>query len=179
MPPDPFSWLRHRDDPKVIAHLEAENARTDAWFAGTGDLRDQLYREMLGRIQETDLGVPERRDDWLYYSRTEQGRQYAILCRKRGTQDAPEEVLLDQNALAGGQPYFRLGAFEPSPDHTLLAYSTDTDGDERFDLVVLDTVTGTLRADRIEHISAGAAWSADGRYLFYVTLDETQRPWRV
>ena len=179
MPPDPFSWLRNRDDPKVIAHLEAENAHADAWFAGTGDLRDRLYTEMLARIQETDLGVPERRDDWLYYSRTEQGRQYAILCRKRTAPDAPEEVLLDQNVLAQDQPYFRLGAFEPSPDHSLLAYSTDTDGDERFDLVVLDTVTGTLRADRIEHISAGAAWSADGRYLFYVTLDETQRPWRV
>ncbi len=134
---------------------------------------------MLGRIQETDLSVPELRDGWLYYSRTEEGKQYAILCRKRGSLDAPEEILLDQNALARDQPYFRLGAFEPSPDHTLLAYSTDTDGNEKYDLAVRNIATGELLGDPIQSIAAGAEWSADGRYLFYVTLDETLRPWRV
>jgi oligopeptidase B len=176
---DDWFWLRDREDPGVRAYLDAENAYTDAAFAGTGDLRDQLYTEMLGRIQETDLGVPERRDNWLYYNRTEQGQQYTILCRKLDAPDAVEEVLLDQNALARDQPYFRLGAFAPSPDHTLLAFSTDTDGNEKFDLVVKNLATGALLGDRIENIAAGAEWSADGRYLFYATLDETQRPWQV
>ena len=176
---DDWYWLRDRDNPEVRAYLEAENAWTDAWFAQTGDLREQLYREMLGRIQETDLSVPELRDGWLYYSRTEEGKQYAILCRKRGTWDAPEEVLLDQNELARDKPYFRLGAFEPSPDHTLLAYSTDTDGDEKYDLEVKHLSTGELLPDRIDNIAAGAEWSADAKYLFYTTLDETLRPWRV
>jgi oligopeptidase B len=176
---DDWFWLRDRDNPEVRAYLEAENAYTDEWFAETGDLREQLYREMLGRIEETDLSVPEQRDGWLYYSRTEEGKQYAILCRKRGNWDAPEEILLDQNDLARDQPYFRLGAFEPSPDHTLLAYSTDTDGNEKYDLEIKNLSTGELLPDRIEDIGAGAEWSADGKYLFYTTLDETQRPWRV
>ena len=176
---DDWFWLRDRDNPEVLAYLAAENAHTDAWFAETGDLREQLYREMLGRIEETDLSVPERRDGWLYYSRTEEGKQYAILCRKRGNWDAPEEIVLDQNELARDQPYFRLGAFEPSPDHTLLAYSTDTDGDEKYDLVIRNLSTGELLPDSIDNIAAGAEWSADGKYLFYATLDETQRPWRV
>ncbi len=176
---DDWFWLRDRDDPAVRAYLDAENAYTDAAFATTGPLRDALYGELLGRIQETDLGVPERRDGWLYYSRTEQGQQYPLFCRKHDSPDAPEVLLLDPNALAQGQPYFRLGAFEPSPDHALLAYSTDTDGNEKFDLVIKDTRTGALLGDRIENIAAGAEWSADGRYLFYATLDETLRPWQI
>jgi oligopeptidase B len=176
---DDWFWLRDRDNPEVRAYIEAENAYTDAAFASTGDLRDRLYAEMLGRIQETDLGVPERRDGWLYYTRTEQGKQYAIYCRKRGTLDAPEEVLLDPNRLAEGQPYFRLGAFEPSPDHTRLAWSSDTDGNEKYDLVITNLSTGELLPDRIVDIAAGAEWSADGRYLFYATLDDTLRPWRI
>ena len=176
---DSWFWLRDRHDPEVIAHLEAENAWTEASMAHTEELQEQLYREMLGRIQETDLSVPERLDGWWYYARTEEGKQYPIHCRRRDSLEAPEEIILDQNQLAHGHPYFRLGAFRPSPDHRFLAYSTDTNGDERYTLAVKDLQTGAVLPDRIEDSTYGVEWSADGKHLFYVTLDSASRPWRL
>ena len=175
---DPYHWLRERDDPAVSTHLEAENAYARAVMAPHKALEEALYLEMKGRIQETDLSVPVRRDDWMYYTRTEEGAQYAILCRN-GVGEEVEHVLIDQNQLADGAEYFKLGAWEPSPDHRLLAYVTDTSGDEQHDLQVLDTTTGTLLPDHVGGIAAAVEWSADGQWLFYVTLDETQRPFRV
>lgn len=176
---DSYFWLRDRDNPDVIAHLEAENAWTEAQMGHTMPLQEQLYAEMLGRILETDLSVPERIDDWWYYARTESGKQYPIHCRRHLSLEAPEEVVLDQNALAEGHPYFRLGIFRPSPDHRFLAYSTDVNGDERYTLVVLELATGALLADRIPDTTYGVEWSNDGAFLFYVTLDAASRPWRL
>lgn len=148
-------------------------------MAHTAGLQRRLYREMLGRIQEADLDVWVRLDGYYYYSRTEQNRQYRIHCRKRGGLDAPEEILLDENALAAGQRYFRLGVFEVSPDHRLLAYSTDTDGSEVYTLRVLDLASGELLADEIRNTHNSAKWANDNRTLFYTTLDATQRPYRL
>ena len=176
---DDWFWLREKENPEVRAYLEAENAWTDAQMASTAELQEQLYREMLGRIQETDLSVPERIDDWWYYARTEEGKQYPIHCRRRNLVDAPEEVILDQNALAGGSPYFRLGGLRPSPDHRLLAYAIDLSGDERYELFVKDLGTGELLPERITPVTYGMEWSADGQVLFYVTTDDAERPFRL
>src|ERR1700735_5705052 len=118
-------------------------------MASTKSLREELYHEILGRIQETDLSVPVQRDDYFYYTRTEEGKAYSIQCRKRGGLDQPEQVLLDANVLAEGQTYFRLGNFAVSPDHRLLAYSTDVEGDETYTIYVKDLESGELLADRI------------------------------
>ena len=176
---DEYYWLRDRDDPAVLRHLEAENAYTAAMMRHTEGLQERLYRELVGRIQETDLSVPERIDGWYYYSRTEEGRQYPIFCRRRGSLDAPEEIALDQNVLAEGHDYFRVGALALSPDHRLLAYSTDTTGAETYTLFVKDLATGELLAERIDNTSYGVEWAEDNQTLFYTTMDETRRPYRL
>src|SRR5262249_7756450 len=124
---DDYAWLRDRQDPRVIAHLEAENAYTDALLAGQQPLREQLYDEMLARIQQTDLSVPYRKGGWLYFTRTEEGKQYPIFRRQRPDGTA-EETLLDLNELAAGHTFMALGDSDVSPDGTLLAYTTDDTG---------------------------------------------------
>src|ERR1041385_6591164 len=125
---DDYFWLREKTNPEVIKHLEAENAYTDAVMKPTAALQDKLYKEMVGHIKETDRSVPYRWGDYFYYTRTEQGKQYPINCRQKGSLDAPEEIVLDQNELAKGLKFFAVGAFVPSDDGNLLAYSTDTTG---------------------------------------------------
>jgi oligopeptidase B len=176
---DDYFWLRDRSDPEVIAYLEAENRYTTAVMRHTEVLQDCLYREMRGRIKETDLSVPERIDDYLYYSRTQTGRQYPIFCRKRESDQGLEEILLDLNPLAAGHSYFRLGANQVSPDHRLLAYSVDTSGAEEFTLFIVDLATGELLAENIARTSHGVAWANDSRTVFYTVLDEARRPCRL
>jgi oligopeptidase B len=175
---DEYFWLRNREDPEVLAHLEAENRYTDRVMRHTEGLQERLYQELRGRIKESDLSVPTREDGWLYYSRTEAGAQYPIFCRRRD-EETPEEVLLDLNQLAAGHAYFRMGAFEVSPDHRLLAYSADTTGAESFTLFVKDLATGALFAESIEGTSPTAAWANDSRTLFYILLDDVRRPSRL
>jgi oligopeptidase B len=141
-------------------------------------LVDTLYAEMLARIKEDDQTVPYRRGDHFYYSRTEQGKQYPILCRKLGSVDAPEEVTLDLNALAAGHPFFALGMAMVSDDGHLLAYTTDLTGFRQYTLSVKDLRTGALLPDRIEKV-VSIAWAADDRTLFYVTEDAAKRPYRL
>ncbi len=176
---DEYAWMRDRSDPRVIAYLQAENAYTESVMRHTEELQERLYLEMRGRIKETDLSVPERLDGWLYYTRTETGGQYPIYCRRRDQPGAAEEVLLDQNPLAADHAYYRLGAFEVSPDHRLLAYSADTSGAESFTLVVKDLATGELLPDTIENTSPSVAWANDSSTLFYVVLDDSRRPCRL
>ena len=176
---DDYFWLRDRSDPDAIAYLEAENSYTEEVMAPTKPLQEKLYQEILSRIQETDLSVPVRRDDYFYYTRTEEGKAYAIYCRKRGSLDAPEEILLDANVLAEGQKYFRLGNFAVSPDHRLLAYSTDLEGDESHTIFIQDLASGELLPDRIANTYYTLEWANDNRTFFYTTLDETRRPYRV
>jgi oligopeptidase B len=177
--PDEYRWLRERDNPEVLAYLTAENDYTRQVMQHTEPLQEQLYQELVGRIQETDLSVPEQMDEWLYYTRIEAGRQYPLFCRKRETEEAMEEVLLDLNHLAEGQPYFRLGVSEPSPDHRWLAYSVDLTGAEDFTLYIKNLETGELLPERIPNTSRGLAWASDNRTLFYTVLDAAKRPCAV
>ena len=189
---DEFAWLADKDDPETLRYLEAENAYTAEMTAGQAGLRDEIFGEIKGRTQETDLSVPVRKDGWWYYTRTVAGKQYPVHCRRavQPGEDAPpaagdgaplpgEEILLDGNEVAGDSPFFSLGAFSVSPDGRLLAYSTDFAGDERFTLRIKDLVTGEAAADEIPGTFYGCAWSADGSALFYLTVDEAWRPYRV
>ncbi len=189
---DPWFWLRERDDPEVLAYLEAENAYTDEEMAPLDGLRDGLFEEMRARIKETDMSVPSRRGPWWYYTRTEEGKSYAIHCRRpaRGPQELPpagepggeEQILLDENALAEGYEYFAVGSAAVSNDHRWLAYGADRAGNEKFDLRFrpLDAETPpTAAAESVPETGYGLAWSAEGHHVFYVRMDEAQRPHQV
>jgi oligopeptidase B len=175
---DPYHWLRDKGNPEVIAHLEAENAYTHAVMKPTEPLQATLYAEMLGRIKQTDLSVPYLQRGYYYYSRTEEGKQYAIHCRKKGSLDAPEEVILDGNELAEGQPFFSLRALEVSDDNRLLAYSTDYTGFRLYTLRVRDLRTGKDLPDTRETVTS-IAWAADNRTLFYGVEDAAKRSYRI
>jgi len=178
---DEYGWLRERDDPAVIAHLEAENAYTDAMTAPTAELRERLYAEIVGRIQQSDISAPVPNGPWQYCSRTEEGRQYPILCRRpRGASpDTGEQVILDQNVLAEGHGYLRVGDAAVSPDQRLLAYTADVDGSEQFTLRVRDLESGRDLDDVVERVYYSLAWASDNATLFYTRPDQAMRPWQV
>ena len=176
---DNYFWLRDREDPDTLKYLEAENHYTEAVMRPTAAFESKLYDEILGRIQQTDLSVPTRRDNYFYYTRTEEGKQYPIYCRKHGTIEAPEEVLLDGNAMAEGHKYFRVGNFSASPNHKLLAYSVDYDGDELYTIRVKDLATGRLLADEIPNTYYSLEWASDNATFFYTILDAAKRPYKV
>jgi oligopeptidase B len=176
---DNYFWLRDRADPDVIPYLEAENRYTEEVMGPTATLQETLYKEILGRIQETDVSVPVKRDDYFYYTRTEEGKAYSIQCRKHGGLDASEEILLDSNVLAEGQNYFRLGNFAVSPDHRLLAYSIDLEGDESYTIRVKDLSAGQLLPDRIDNTYYTLEWANDNRTFYYTVLDQAKRPYRA
>ncbi len=176
---DEWYWLRDKDDPEVIAHLEAENAYTSALTERTRPLEHSLFDEIKARIQETDLSVPSPWGGYWYYSRTVEGQQYPIHCRRTGAEDGPEQVLLDENDLAGDAEFFDLGAFSISPDHRVVAYSTDYDGDEVFTLRFRDLETGIDLDDEIPGVAYGATWALDNATVFYTVLNDAKRPWRL
>jgi len=189
---DEYAWLAVKDDPDTIAYLKAENAYTEAATTGLAPLRDQVFTEIKARTQESDLSVPVRKGGWWHYSRTVEGQQYAVYCRREirpgevippisadGQPLDGEEVLLDGNELAAGHDFFDIGTFKPSPDQRWLAYSTDFAGNERFTLQVKDLATGALLPDQIPDTYGGCAWSLDASTLFYVTVDAAWRPHRV
>ena len=176
---DNYYWLRDRNNPDVISYLEAENQYTQAMMKHTEKLQKDLYKELLGRIKETDLTVPVKIDDYYYYTRTEQGKQYSIYCRKKVSLEAPEEITLNPNELAQGHKYFRLGVYEISPDHKLLAYSIDTTGSESYGLFIKDLATGKLFPEQIENTSYSVQWANDNQTIFYNTLDEAKRPFKL
>lgn len=192
---DDWYWLRDRDDPAVRAYLEAENAYADELLAPTEKLQEAIFQEIKGRVVETDADAPVRDGAWWYWSRTVEGQPYGIACRRhdperrltaeevladaRAGRTELEEVILDQNALAAGSDSFALGVFDVSPDHRVLAYATDLDGDEKYALRFRDLATGEDLADRVEDVTYGSAWSADGRTLFYVLPDAAMRPFQV
>ncbi len=171
---DHYAWLRSKENPEVIAYLEAENAYTDAILKPTEAFQEKLYQEMLGRIQQTDLSVPYRLRGYLYFTRTEEGKQYAIHCRRRDAEGAAEELLLDLNLLAEGHSFLGLDAFEVSEDNHLLAYSTDNTGFRQYVLQVIDLRNGKTFPERFERITS-VAWASDNRTLFYTVEDETTK----
>ena len=176
---DDYSWLRDRENPEVRGYLEAENAYTDEVMEPTRPFRDALYQEMLGRIKETDENVPYRMGAFLYYSRTEQGKQYSIHCRKKESLETPEDVTLDLNQLATGKHFMALGVYQVTDEANLLAYSTDETGFRRYTLFVKDLRTGAV-VERVAERVGSAAWAADGRTLFYTVEEEsTKRQYRL
>lgn len=176
--PDEYFWLRERENPEVRAYLEAENVYTDAVTKPTKALQETLYNEMLGRIKQTDLSVPYRNGEYFYYSRTEEGKQYPIYCRKKGSLEAPEQVTLDLNEFAKTAKFVGLDTYQVSDDGNLLAYSIDLTGFREYLLMVRDLRTGADGAERIPKVSS-AAWAADNKTLFYTTDDHAKRPYRL
>lgn len=175
---DDYFWLREKASPDVIAYLEAENAYTETVMRPTEAFREALYKEILGRIKQTDLGVPYREGEYYYYSRTEEGKQYPIRCRKKGSLDAAEEITLDLNELAKGHKFLGLGAYTVSSDGNLLAYSTDVTGFRQYTLHVKDLRTGQQLPDRIEKTTS-VTWANDNKTLFYGIEDHAKRPHRI
>jgi oligopeptidase B len=178
---DDYFWLREKSSPEVIRHLEAENAYTESVMAPTKGLQETLYKEMLGRIKQTDLSVPARNGAYWYYSRTEEGKQYPYMCRRKGSMDGPEELLLDLNALAAGHKFLGLGAYAVSDDANWLAYSLDMTGYRQHTLFVKDLRTGALSSEKIER-TGSIVWANDNKTLFYTTEDpvskRSDRFWR-
>ncbi|MET4899447.1 S9 family peptidase [Paenarthrobacter sp. CC6] len=194
---DQYEWLRDKESPEVVEHLKAENAYQEAVTAHQEPLREAMFQEIKGRTQETDLSVPSRKDGWWYYSRSVEGKEYSIQCRvlarntgdpvadwtppavEAGVELPGEEVLLDGNIEAEGQPFFSVGGAAVTVDGNLYAYAVDNSGDERFTLRIKDLRTGELLPDVIEDIFYGVAFSPDGTRLFYTVVDESWRPYQV
>ncbi|NUT12086.1 MAG: S9 family peptidase [Nonomuraea sp.] len=187
---DEYAWLSNKDDPDTTAYLEAENEFLKEHTAHLAELQEQVFQEIKGRTQETDLSVPSRKGAWWYFTRTEEGKQYAVSCRVPADSEAPpqitpgerlerEQVILDGNELAGDSEFFSVGTSAVTPDGTILAYSTDYKGDERFTLRFKNLETGEVLADEIKDIFYGGAWSADGSAFFYTRVDDAWRPYQV
>ncbi|QYX53083.1 S9 family peptidase [Pseudomonas sp. S07E 245] len=182
---DPYAWLQQRDSAEVLAYLQAENAYQEACLADQAPLREQLFEEIKGRILETDLSLPSPWGPWLYYTRTTAGDEYPRHYRcprpadDSNTVDASaEQLLLDPNELAAGG-FLSLGAFNVSPDHQLLAYSLDTNGEETYTLYVKDLATGAITTLPFEDCDGSMTWANDSRTLFFAELDDTHRPCRL
>jgi len=186
---DPYYWLREKDNPDVIAYLQAENAYTDAVMESTATLQEKLYRETVGRVQESDTSAPVFHRGWWTYTRTVEGLDYEMYCRRRASMEAAgraqgallgvEEVMLDGNELATGHRYFDLGYTERSPNENLLAYAADFDGSERHELRFRDLSSGQDLGDVVSGVYYGSAWAADSRTFFYVRPDAAMRPYQV
>lgn len=173
---DNYYWLRERDNPDVIAYLEAENAYTDSIMSHTLELQDKLYTEMKKRIVEDDTDAPVKIDSFYYYARNEKDKQYKIYCRKLKSLDAPEVILLDVNKMADGHEYYDLGSYSVSPNHELLAYTVDTAGNEHYEMHVMDIASRDILPDKIPDMDGRVVWANDNKTIFYTTLDEINRP---
>ncbi|MFN2302793.1 MAG: oligopeptidase B, partial [Anaerolineales bacterium] len=182
---DDFFWMRNREDPALLEYLNAENDYLEEVMQHTKPLQEQLFEEMKARIKEDDESAPIKHGDYFYYTRTATGQQYPYYCRKKVTLNAPEEIILDQNALSKGMAFCRIGAFSVSPDHQKLAYSVDPDGTEKCTLYIKDLNTGEHYPEHILNTWGdvyghyGIEWANDNQTLFYATLDSTLRPYKI
>jgi oligopeptidase B len=182
---DNYYWMRDRSDPEVLKYLHAENDYLEEIMGHTKSLQETLFAEMKARIKETDATVPEKRGEYFYYSRTEEGKQYPIYCRRKGSLDQPEETLLDQNLLAEEKSFCSIGALTVSPDGTKLAYSLDIEGSEVYTIYIKDLESGTLYPEFMVntyssvYYHTGVEWANDSQTLYYLTLDEAERPYKL
>src|SRR5262249_24298181 len=168
---DNYAWLREKENPEVIAYLKAENAFTDAILKPTEAFQESLYNEMLSRIQQTDLSVPYALRGFQYFTRTEEGKQYPVHFRRQDSANAPDELLLDLNALAEGHSFLGLGNFDVSAENQLLAYSTDITGFRQYTLEIKNLGAGALLPFKVERVTS-AAWASENKTLFYTIEDE-------
>ena len=171
---DNYFWLRDKRDPDVRKYLEAENSYTEEVMKPTREFQESLYQEMLSHMKQTDLSVPAREGRYFYYSRTEEGKQYPYQCRKMGSMDAPEEILLDLNKLAEGHSFLGLGEFKVSDDGNLLAYTVDSTGYRQYTLYVKDLRTGRTLGEHIERADS-VVWASDNKTIFYTTEDAVSK----
>jgi len=178
---DDYGWMRSAKDPKtgkvrpeVEEYLVAENAYTEAYMKPHQAFADNLYKEMLGRIKQTDLSVPYRMGDWWYYTKTVEGQQYPTFFRSKKQNGDDEQLLLDQNEMAKGYKYFSIAEFSVSDDGNLLAFSTDSTGYRQYTLQIKDLRTGKILSDKIERVTS-VEWANDNKTLFLVTEDETTK----
>lgn len=176
---DPFHWLRDRENPRVTAHLEEENAYTAKFLGPLEGLMETIFNEMKGRIRETDTSAPYRRDGYYYYHRTIEGREYPVYCRRKGSMESPEEIIVDLNALSEGKKYLSMSTLAISPDGTMAACCLDTEGDERYGLLVDRIPCSFPEKNLVTTNVSEAAWGEDGKTIFYTTLDDINRPWRL
>jgi oligopeptidase B len=177
---DNYYWLRERENPEVTAYLRAENDYTDAMMASTKSLQETLFQEFKTRIKQTDVSVPYKKDDYYYYSRVEEGKDYPVYCRRKGSADGPEEVLLDVNELAAGHEYFSVSRREVSAGQDLLAYAVDTAGRRIFDIRFKNLANGETLPDLIPQVTPAMAWANDNKTLFYARQDPlTLRSYRI
>jgi oligopeptidase B len=174
---DNYYWLRERENPEVTAYLEAENAYTKAVMAPTEAFQEKLFEEIKGRIKQTDLSVPYRFDDYFYYEREEEGKEYPIYCRKRGSLDAAEEIMLDVNQMAEGHEFFAVAGREISINQDILAYAVDTVGRRIYSIEFKNLATGEILPDRIDSVTGNMAWANDNRTLFYTKQDPVTLRW--
>lgn len=168
---DNYYWMNDREDPRVIAYLKAENAYLDTMTQSSAKLRTKLYEEMKGRIMETDASVPYLKEGYYYYSRYEQGKEYPIYCRKKGSTEAAEEIILNVNDLAKGHSYYQVGGMTVSPDGQWLAYGVDTVSRRRYVIHIKNLQTGELQPELIAETSGNVAWASDNKTFFYTTKD--------
>jgi oligopeptidase B len=177
--------MRYREDAETLKYLHAEQDYLEEIMQHTRPLQEELFQEMKGRIKEDDSSAPEKEGEYFYYTRFEAGKQYPFYCRRRGSLEAPEEILIDQNALAGGNNFCRMGSFSISPDANKLAYSVDADGTEVCTIYIKDLTTGVLLPEVITNTfgdvygHTGVEWTRDGRSFLYVTRDAALRPFRI
>ncbi len=164
---DPYYWLRDRNNPEVIRYLEEENRYTDARMAHTGPLQEKLFQEFRTRIKQTDMSVPYRRDGYFYYTRVEEGKDYPIYCRKKGSLEAPEEILVDVNQVAAGHKFCSVTFPSVSSGQNLIAYGVDTVGRRFYTIYIKNLATGEVLKDRIPNVTGNVAWANDNRTLFY------------
>lgn len=175
---DNYFWLRDRANPGVIEYIEAENRYADEATKHTEPLKKKLIEELKSRMIETDISVPQKKDDYYYYTRSERGKQYPIHCRKKGTLNAEEEVILDENDIAKESVFFTVNMHKVSPDHQMLAYLADTNGSERNTLYVKDLGTEELLSEQIPNTSE-MEWANDNKTIFYSIMDNAARAYKV
>jgi len=177
---DDYYWLRERDNPEVIAHLNAENERAEKELAHVKNFEEKLFEEIKARIKETDMSVPYKRDDYYYYTRYEAGKEYPIFMRRRGALDAPEEMMLDGNALAAGHEFFSIGGMAVSSGQDMLAYAIDTQGRRIHTAYLKNLRTGEVLPDLLPEVTENLTWANDNRTLFYARQDPTTlRQYRI
>lgn len=176
---DPYYWLNDRENPEVIAYLEAENAYTEQMFSKTGDLRKRLYEEMVARIEQTDMGVPYPKNGYLYFYRFEEGQEYPVYYRRKIGEGQPDEVLLNVPEMARGFSYYHITGLEVSPDNRYLAFGLDTVSRRQYIIMVKDLLTGEILPDRLLNTTSQVVWTSDSRHLYYGLQDETLRPYMI
>ena len=176
---DDYYWLNERENPKVLDYLQAENEYTEFAMQHTKNLQEKIYNEIVGRIKQTDLSVPYKLNGYYYYTRYEEGKEYPVYCRKKGSLENREEIVLNVNELAKGYTYYQVADFNVSPDNRILAFGTDTLSRRKYIIHFKDLQSGKLYKDKIPNTTGSVAWAADNKTIFYTLKDDALRPFKI